>query len=92
MVVFYFEIHWMFGFHSEVHQNADSHAEEKAASETREAKLKIVLELMNASLVSLLLRFLCNICDISSWPCYSDSVTVCLGALFMNSLTKEMDL
>jgi len=48
----------MFGFHSEVHQNEDSHAEENAASETREAKLEIVLKLMNTSLVSLLLRFL----------------------------------
>lgn len=40
MVVFYFEIHLMFVFHSEVHQNEDSHAEENSASETREVSLE----------------------------------------------------
>lgn len=48
----------MFGFHSEVHQNEDSHSEENAASETGEVKLKIGVDLMYTPLVSLLLRLL----------------------------------
>lgn len=48
----------MFVFHSEVHQNVDSQSEENAASETRDIKLRMVLELINTPLVFLLLRLL----------------------------------
>jgi len=48
----------MFVFHSEVHHNRDNQAEENAATETKEVKLRIVLELINSPLVFLLLRLL----------------------------------